>query len=206
MKIYKIPAGIYAANCYIVVDGKTNRAMVIDPGGSTEDLISFIEKNKLNIEYIVLTHGHADHIGGVIELNNNLKVPIMAHIDEVDLLKDKDKNLSSQMGTKTVEVEPTILLNDGDKFSLGTLEVKVIHTPGHTEGGMSLLIENNLFSGDTIFKGSVGRSDLYSGNPSVLIDSIKKKLLVLEDDVTVWPGHGDTTTIGEEKLFNPHVN
>lgn len=206
MKIYKIPAGIYAANCYIVVDENTNRAMVIDPGGSTEELISFINRNNLNIEYIVLTHGHADHIGGVMELNNILKVPIMAHVDEVELLSDKDKNLSSQMGTNIVEVEPNILLKDGDEFSLGTLEVKVIHTPGHTEGGMSLKIENNLFSGDTLFKGSIGRADLYSGNPKVLIDSIKKKLLILEDDVKVWPGHGDTTTIGEEKLFNPYVN
>lgn len=189
-----------------MVDEITNKSIVIDPGGDADGLLEFINKNNLEIEYIVLTHGHADHIGGVIELESNLEVPIIAHSDEVELLKDSDENLSNQMSTKPIKIEPSILVNDRDKFNIGDLEVEIIHTPGHTVGGMSLKIGDNIFSGDTLFKGSVGRSDFPGGNGSVLIDSIREKLLIFSDDTKIWPGHGESTTIGEEKLFNPFLN
>ncbi|MGO1469536.1 MAG: MBL fold metallo-hydrolase [Tissierella sp.] len=206
MKIYRIPAGLYAANCYIIVDEDTKKSIIVDPGGNADDLLKFIKQNNLEMEYIVLTHGHADHIGAVIELKNDLNIPIMAHSDELELLNNSDQNLSSQMSIKPLEIKPSILVNDGDKFNFGNIDVEIIHTPGHTEGGISLKVGNNLFAGDTLFKGSVGRSDLHGGNSSVLINSIREKLLVLNEDTIVWPGHGDSTTIGEEKLFNPFLN
>lgn len=206
MKIYKIAAGIHGANCYIVVDKSSNSAMIVDPGGSPDEILEFIDRNNYNLEYIVLTHGHADHIGGVLDIEKALSIPIIAHEDEAELLGDANKNLTNQMFRKTIEIEPSILLKDGDKFKVGQLEVEVIHTPGHTEGGMCLKIGNDLISGDTLFKNSIGRADLYGGNPKLLLDSIRQKLFSLSDDVKVWPGHGPTTTIGEEKLYNPHVN
>lgn len=206
MKVYKIAAGVYAANCYIVVDDATSEAMIIDPGGSADELIDFIEKNKFKLKYIILTHGHADHIGGVKEIEEHFDVPIMAHGNEEKLLTDPGKNLSSRMFQQPIEIHPTILLNEGDKFNLGGLVVDILHTPGHTEGGMCIKIAGNLFTGDTLFKNSLGRSDLHGGNGDELIDSIRNKLLVLDDDTIVWPGHGEESTIGEERLFNPFLN
>lgn len=206
MKIYRIPAGLHGANCYIIVDESTNKSIIIDPGGDGQGLIDFIDKNNLNVEYIVLTHGHADHIGGVTELKDNLKVPIMAHSDELDLLMDSYKNLSSQMFPQPIEIEPSVLVNDGDKLNIGNLQIEIIHTPGHTKGGMCLKIDDNIFTGDTLFKGSVGRSDFPGGNSALLIDSIRDKLLIFSDDTKIWPGHGESTTVGEEKLFNPFIN
>ncbi len=206
MEIYKIAAGIHGANCYIVVDKSSNNAMIVDPGGSSDEILEFIDRNNYKLEYIVLTHGHADHIGGVLDIEKALGIPIIAHEDEVELLGDADKNLTNYMFRKTIEIEPSILLKDGDKFKVGQLEIEVIHTPGHTEGGMCLKIGNDLISGDTLFKNSIGRADLYGGNPKLLLDSIRKKLFSLSDDIKVWPGHGPTTTIGEEKLYNPHLN
>lgn len=205
MKTYKIPAGIYAANCYVLVDDN-KLAIMIDPGGSEEELIEFIEKNNLELEYIVLTHGHADHIGGVEKLKEHFDIPVIAHEDAKELLEDSEKNLSTQMLRKPIEIVPDILVNETSKLELGELEIDIIHTPGHTKGGMCLKVNNVLFAGDTLFKNSLGRSDLHGGNQEELLNSIKEKLLVLDDDTEVLPGHGEKTTIGEEKMLNPFLN
>ncbi|MBU5439645.1 MBL fold metallo-hydrolase [Tissierella sp. MSJ-40] len=205
MKILRIPAGIYAANCYIIYPEDKKEGIVLDPGGDVEDIIAAIDRNDLNIKYIILTHGHADHIGGVKGLKDKLGVPVMIHEKDRELLIDGDKNLSSVMAMGTVEIEPDVLLKDGDKIEFGGLAAEVIHTPGHTPGGICLKIGDNLFTGDTLFAGSIGRTDFLGGSYEEIIKSIKEKLVIYPDNTQVYPGHGPSSTIKNEKSSNPFL-
>ncbi len=205
MKIIRIPAGIYGANCYLIYSDSTKDGIIVDPGGDADGIIKYIERENLNIEKIILTHGHADHIGGVIELKEALNAKVMIHKDDVELLKDGSKNLSTTMAMGSIEIEPDIVLNDGDLIKFGELQAKVIHTPGHTKGGICLEIGDKLITGDSLFAGSVGRTDLLGGNHNALIKSIKEKLLIYPDEVEVLPGHGGSSTIGIEKKANPFL-
>jgi glyoxylase-like metal-dependent hydrolase (beta-lactamase superfamily II) len=205
LKILRIPAGIYAANCYIIYPEDKKEGIVLDPGGDVEDIITAIDSNGLNIKYIILTHGHADHIGGVKGLKNKLGVPVMIHEKDRELLVDGDKNLSSVMAMATVEIEPDVLLKDGDKIEFGGLTAEVIHTPGHTPGGICLKIGDNLFTGDTLFAGSIGRTDFLGGSYEEIIKSIKEKLIIYPDNTQVYPGHGPSSTIKNEKSSNPFL-
>ncbi len=202
MNINRIAAGVYAANCYIINCSETKEGLVIDPGGSVEDIMDIIKENQLNIKYILLTHGHGDHIGGVKELKELLDVPVLAHEDELELLAKAELNLSNIMYMGPVELEVDQELKDGDTISFGSLEGKVIHTPGHSKGGICFKVNKDLFTGDTLFKQSVGRSDLDGGDHEELISSIKNKLLVLDNETKIYPGHGASSTISEEKMFN----
>ena len=159
----------------------------------------------MEAKYIVLTHGHGDHIAGVEELKAYTKAPVAVHKDDEPLVRDGSKNLSSRMATGTVEFAPDILLNEGDKISFGNLEAHVIHTPGHTPGGISLKVENALFSGDTLFAGSIGRTDFEYSSFKDIMDSIREKLLVLPEETRVYPGHGPSTTLKMEKQTNPFI-
>lgn len=205
MEIKRVPAGVYAANCYIVFSNDTKKGIVVDPGGDADDILAIIKDSDLDIEYIVLTHGHGDHIGGVNEIKNSLNVPVLAHSGDLDLLVDGSKNYSSLMTFGTVELRPDKLVNDGDFIEFGELKAKVIHTPGHTRGGICLLIDNYLFTGDTLFQRSIGRTDLVGGDYDTLIESIKNKLLVLPDETIVLPGHGPQTSIKRERNSNPFL-
>lgn len=205
MKILRIPAGIYAANCYIIFSQGSKAGIIVDPGGDTDDLIKVIHDNKIELKYIVLTHGHGDHIGGVAELKSKFNIPLLIHEADSELLKDGNKNFSNIMGMGTVELIPDRTIKDGDEILFGELKANVIHTPGHTKGGICLKINDQLISGDTLFKGSIGRTDLLGGSYEELINSIKNKLLILPGETIVLPGHGQPSTIKVEKGSNPFL-
>lgn len=207
MEIIRIVAGIYGANCYIVYDNSDDRneGIIVDPGGDADEILKIVEEKDINIKNIVLTHGHGDHIGGLIELKEALDIPVMIHEKDRAMLIDGKKNESTMMAMGTIEVEPDLLLKDGDTIRVANKEILVIHTPGHSEGGISLKIEDSIITGDTLFAGSIGRTDLVGGNYGQIIKSIKEKLLIYPDETTVLPGHGPASTIGREKLSNPFL-
>lgn len=198
-----LPIGIYSANCYIIGCKDTNEVFIVDPGGGSDIILNEINKKNLNVKYIILTHGHGDHIGGIIKLKNEINAPILIHKDDEDMLLDSSLNLTSMMSIDKIEIKPDRLLEDNDIINIGNLEAKIIHTPGHTKGSICIKVKNTLITGDTLFKGSIGRSDLYGGDHETLINSIKSKLLILDEDLKVYPGHGDSSTIKYEKKNNP---
>ncbi len=195
MIIKTIPAGMYEANCYLVIDENTKECGIIDPGGDAERLKSIIDSLNVDVKYILLTHGHMDHVGGVVELSEVFKIPFYINkIDEEYMEKD-----NFVFGTLP---KASGYLQEGDTIKLGNKEFKVIETPGHTKGGLCFFIEDKLFTGDTLFQASIGRTDFAGGNFEEIIKSIKEKLLILGDDIEVYPGHGPMSTIGYEKKRN----
>ncbi|MSU02306.1 MBL fold metallo-hydrolase [Tissierella sp. DSM 105185] len=205
LEITRVPAGVYAANCYIIYSKTTKEGIIVDPGGDADDLVEYIKRNDLSIKHIILTHGHGDHIGGVKELKEALEATIMIHEDDREMLIDGNKNLSTSMAMGTVEIEPDVLLKDGDIIEFGDLKAEVIHTPGHTEGCICIKIGENIITGDTLFAGSIGRTDLFGGNYESIIKSIKEKLMIYPDEIQVFPGHGTPSTIGKERVSNPFL-
>ncbi|SFD12052.1 MBL fold metallo-hydrolase [Clostridium uliginosum] len=198
MIIKTIPAGIYDANCYLVIDEGSKECGVIDPGGDSQRIETIIKSLDVKVKYIILTHGHVDHVGGVVDLSKTFNVPFfISKIDEEYMEKDYEVfgSLPKASG----------YLKEGDTLSLGDKEIKVIETPGHTKGGLCFLIEDKVFTGDTLFQGSIGRTDFVGGNMGEIINSIKEKLLILGDDVEVYPGHGSMSNILYEKRRNPFL-
>lgn len=206
MEFKRLPLGIYQANCYVLYDEKTKETAIIDPGGDFPVLKSYIEDNGLLIKYIILTHGHADHIGALKELKDYTGAAICIHMEDHEMLNDKSKNYSESIGSGMIEMSADKFFTDGDVLLLGVEELKIIHTPGHSRGGICVYCDGILFSGDTLFACSIGRTDLNGGSYSEIIASIKNKLLVLPEDTAVYPGHGSSTTISIEKEMNPFLN
>ena len=190
-----------ATNCYIVEDEETKETMVIDPGGEADKILEMLDILEANVKYIYLTHCHGDHIGAVSEVKSKKGGKILIHRDDAEGLDDENINLSACINMGDIELEPDSRVDDGDLIHVGSLEFRVIHTPGHTKGSTSLYCEKEglLFSGDTLFRGTWGRTDLPTSSFVQIIDSITKKLLVLPDETIVYPGHGKSTLIKEEK-------
>jgi hydroxyacylglutathione hydrolase len=207
MFIRRLVVGPLETNCYLISCKRTNKAAIIDPGGveAVDLILNLLQKNNFDLKYIINTHGHIDHIIG----NNLLKVKtealLLIHRLDADMLVDANKNFSSLMGKEIYSPPADKLLGEGDEISLGTLNLIVIHTPGHTPGGISLVVNNIVFTGDTLFAGGIGRTDLPGGSYQNLQKSIKEKLLVLSDDKVIYPGHGPNSTIGKERRTNPYL-
>ena len=206
MKIVNIPTGMLQANTYLVCDEISRLGFIVDLGGYSRELKNIIEKNDIQIQYIVLTHGHGDHIGGVQEhLKDFPDAKVVCSRAEEKMLMDPELNEAHHFGPEKVSFKPDILVDDEDTLTVGNMTMKFIMTPGHTEGGMCILIDDVLFSGDTLFCRSIGRTDLAGGDFRTIMESIKKKLFLLPDETQVLPGHMGPTTIGFEKENNPFV-
>lgn len=193
----------FDTNTYLLWDELTKEAMLIDPANEDNRLLENIQN--LNLKYIINTHGHGDHIGGNALLKANTNAKLAIHQADADMLNDPNKNLSSFWGAALHSPAADLLLKEGDELQLGDNKIQIIHTAGHTKGGICLLVDDILISGDTLFAGSIGRTDLPGGNYQTLINSIKTKLLTLNGKIKVFPGHGPTTTIEDEAVGNPFV-
>ena len=200
------PHGLYGENTYIVTDESTGDKAVIDPGYYGEDVIAEIGGSE-NLKYILLTHGHFDHFSELVNyLGEYPDAKFAISKKEVQLFQNcKDNKYMSYGYPKTPAPEPALELSEGDVIHLGDSELKVIETPGHTAGGVCFAAQKELFSGDTLFRMSVGRTDLETGDWDTLVSSIRHKLYILDEDMVVYPGHGAATTIGDEKRANPFV-
>lgn len=207
VKIGRICLGMYQTNCYFLYNEGSKDCVVIDPADSGEYLYDKLNDNGFSVKAIMLTHGHFDHIYGVKALQKKSGAKVYAGAKEVDVLKNERYNCSVSVG-RIERIEPDVFLTDNEVIELAGIKIKVIHTPGHTEGSVCYYAEesNILIAGDTLFCESVGRTDLPTGSSSTLIKSIREKLMILPDEVKVYPGHGESTTIGNERAYNPFLN
>jgi hydroxyacylglutathione hydrolase len=209
LKIDRLTLGELQTNCYVVrVDEAATDCLVIDPGADPDPLIELLRREHLNPVATILTHGHADHIVGVATLRQDFQqMRVYIHKLDASMLTDAEANLSVFVGMIFTTEPADVLLEDGDTIDLAGIRLTVLHTPGHTPGGICLYEPQDgvVFAGDALFAGSVGRSDFPGGDESQLIESIRNKLLTLPDATVVYPGHGMRTTIGREKRANPYA-
>lgn len=201
MEIKRIVTGAIEENCYLVWD-EANQAVVIDPGDEASKIIDEITKLQLDVKKIILTHGHYDHVGAVNEVKKATGAQVICHQEEKSIVEDETLSLGLYLGKEVSLPKVDACVSEGDEISVGNLNFSVIHTPGHTKGGMCLLAGDSLFSGDTIFYGTLGRWDFPTGDLSELTSSITRKIFNLPEDTVIYSGHGPETTVGAEKRQN----
>lgn len=203
-----LPVGLLQCNCCILWDDNTKSAVVIDPGDDVKTIEEVLRKNNLHVEAIFITHAHIDHIGGAHELKKLTGAPVYMNLEDEFLARALNLQaswLALPVFPETPEIDVSV--RDGDRYRFGNAEITALHTPGHTPGSICLWLpsEKRLFAGDTLFQGSIGRTDLPGGDATKILRSIHEKLLVLPEDTLVIPGHGPATTIGQEKEMNPFL-
>lgn len=202
----RLIVGQLQVNCYILADEETKEAIVIDPGDDADDILSIIRDKGLTVKYIINTHAHFDHVGANAQLKKATGAEILLHEADAALLSSSSGE-AGMFGMKAAPSPPADrYIRDGDIITAGEVSLTVLHTPGHSSGGISLIEDGMVFTGDALFAGSIGRTDRPGGDLMTLITSIKTKLLDMPDDTRVFPGHGPDSTIGEEKRENPFLN
>ncbi|NMA82367.1 MAG: MBL fold metallo-hydrolase [Epulopiscium sp.] len=208
MIIHQLPVGPLEANCYIVGDEKTKEAIIIDPGHPDPVILEKLKNEGWNLQGIWLTHGHFDHISGIALLKQEFNIPVWVHRIENEYLEDPDLNLSANFLSQPIHYTGDYFLEEGMTVSVGSYTFQALHIPGHSAGSICYYEPNEkiLFSGDVLFRGSIGRSDLPKGDFVSLMTNIKEKLLVLPEETKVYSGHGPSTTIGYEKNYNSYLS
>ena len=204
IEIKSMTLGMVATNCYLIINKENKEALLVDPADNALRISNVIEENGCTLKAILLTHGHFDHIMALNDLKKRYNVPVYAHEEEEDVLKQSSLNLSGSIG-QIYTTQADVYVKDGEHLKLAGLDAIVLYTPGHTKGGVCYYFpeEKVLMSGDTLFHCSIGRTDFPTGSMSQLVRSVKEQLFVLPDDVQVYPGHDSVTSIGYEKQYNP---
>lgn len=207
MKIEKYVVGIIGTNCYLVINEETKETVMIDPGAYPLKVRNAVKEAGLKIQAVLLTHAHFDHIMGLDDVRKEFQVPVYVEEADLNMMTDGNRNLSVSYVNGGYQYQDATPVKDGQVLKIAGMQFQVIHTPGHTPGGCCYYMEKEgvLFSGDTLFQASVGRSDFPGGSASDLVRSVKEKLLVLPEETHVYPGHMDETTIGYERRHNPFV-
>ena len=207
MKIEKFVLGSVGTNCYIVFNEEMKECFIVDLATYSQEMVGRIKKSGCEVKGILLTHGHFDHIMGIEEFMDEIPTTVYAHEEEEEFLKDPVLNFSATMGGGEVRVNEVVFLKEHQTFQLAGYEIRILHTPGHTPGGCCYYLpkEKVVFTGDTLFSGSIGRTDFPRGDQTLLLGSINEKLLTLPEETEVHPGHVGSTTIGKEKMFNPFL-
>ena len=206
MLLETLVVGPLSVNCYIFACEKTHQAAIVDPGDEADQILSVVKKLDCRVKYILLTHGHIDHLSQIPILKNKLKAEFLMHEQDIPLVQSASTQAALFGLPDPGDLKPDRFLNDGDIIHLGELTIQVIHSPGHSPGSITFQVNQKLFVGDLIFNGSIGRTDLPGGDYSQIIESIQKKIFTLPDSVEIYPGHGPATTVGIEKNTNPFFN